>query len=82
VKPIWLRQNHHTRPHRETSIDLILADLVVWLSAVVEGYAIGGGAELATASDYRLMTPSSRIQFVQAKMGVSTGKAALMACEQ
>lgn len=55
---------------------------LVWLSAVVEGYAIGGGAELATASDYRLMTPSSRIQFVQAKMGVSTGKAALMACEQ
>ena len=41
--------------------------------AAIDGAAIGGGAELATATDWRLLAPGARVQFVQARMGVSTG---------
>jgi len=41
--------------------------------ALIQGKAIGGGAELATACDYRLFTTKGEIGFVQGKMGVVTG---------
>ncbi|CAH1782240.1 unnamed protein product, partial [Owenia fusiformis] len=41
--------------------------------ALVQGKALGGGAELTTACDFRLMTESACIGFVQIKMGVSPG---------
>lgn len=40
--------------------------------AVVEGHAIGGGAELLTACDFRVMKPSAKVGFVQAKLNVAT----------
>ncbi|XP_076048636.1 ethylmalonyl-CoA decarboxylase-like [Oratosquilla oratoria] len=40
---------------------------------LVQGKAIGGGAELATLSDFRLFTHKGEVAFVQAKMGVVTG---------
>eukprot|EP00953_Heterococcus_sp_UTEX-ZZ885_P007817 4701-Heterococcus_DN1.PRE.1 len=41
--------------------------------AVVTGAAVGGGAELTTACDYRVLSSDAKIQFVQVKMGVSVG---------
>ncbi|XP_028834592.1 ethylmalonyl-CoA decarboxylase isoform X1 [Denticeps clupeoides] len=41
--------------------------------AVVEGRALGGGAELTTACDFRLMAPDSVIQFVHKHMGLVPG---------
>ncbi|GAB9466547.1 Ethylmalonyl-coa decarboxylase [Globisporangium polare] len=41
--------------------------------AIIEGGAYGGGAELATSCDYRLIDAKAVIQFVQARMGVSPG---------
>eukprot|EP00977_Amphora_coffeiformis_P023831 scaffold14482_cov157-Amphora_coffeaeformis.AAC.6 len=41
--------------------------------AAIEGGAVGGGAELATATDYRVLDESASIRFVQALMGVSPG---------
>ena len=38
---------------------------------LVEGMVVGGGAELATATDFRLVTPGSAVTFVHAKMGVA-----------
>ncbi|KAG7273241.1 hypothetical protein CRUP_001337 [Coryphaenoides rupestris] len=41
--------------------------------ALVEGRALGGGAELTTACDFRLVTRDSRIQFVHKHMGLVPG---------
>ncbi|XP_054161562.1 ethylmalonyl-CoA decarboxylase-like [Oppia nitens] len=41
--------------------------------ALVEGKALGGGAELTTACDFRIMTPDAAIGFVHIKLGVTTG---------
>ncbi|KAM9806188.1 ethylmalonyl-CoA decarboxylase isoform X2 [Syngnathus typhle] len=41
--------------------------------ALVEGRALGGGAELTTACDFRLMAPGSVIQFVHKRMGLVPG---------
>ncbi|XP_012632922.1 ethylmalonyl-CoA decarboxylase isoform X3 [Microcebus murinus] len=38
--------------------------------ALVQGWALGGGAELTTACDFRLMTPESEIRFVHKEMGI------------
>jgi enoyl-CoA hydratase/carnithine racemase len=36
--------------------------------AVVNGAAVGGGAELSTACDYRVLSSDAKIQFVQVKV--------------
>ncbi|KAI9152572.1 hypothetical protein H9P43_009364 [Blastocladiella emersonii ATCC 22665] len=41
--------------------------------AAVEGYAMGGGAELTTATDFRVVTYGSTIRFVHLKMGAAPG---------
>ncbi|XP_076827700.1 ethylmalonyl-CoA decarboxylase [Brachyhypopomus gauderio] len=41
--------------------------------ALVEGKALGGGAELATACDFRVMTSDAVIQFVHKHMGLVPG---------
>ncbi|KAM4736054.1 ethylmalonyl-CoA decarboxylase isoform 1-T2 [Anableps anableps] len=41
--------------------------------ALVEGRALGGGSELITACDFRLMTKGSVIQFVHKHMGLVPG---------
>ncbi|XP_051469012.1 ethylmalonyl-CoA decarboxylase isoform X3 [Apus apus] len=41
--------------------------------ALVQGRALGGGAELTTACDFRLMTPGSEIRFVHKHMGLVPG---------
>uniref|UniRef100_A0A8B9P3U8 Ethylmalonyl-CoA decarboxylase n=1 Tax=Apteryx owenii TaxID=8824 RepID=A0A8B9P3U8_APTOW len=41
--------------------------------ALVQGKALGGGAELTTACDFRLMTPGSEIRFIHKQMGLVPG---------
>ncbi|KAJ3214910.1 enoyl CoA hydratase domain-containing protein 1 [Dinochytrium kinnereticum] len=41
--------------------------------AAVQGYALGGGAELMTACDLRVVDESATVRFVQVKMGVIPG---------
>ncbi|MDB5592032.1 enoyl-CoA hydratase/isomerase family protein [Enterovirga sp.] len=41
--------------------------------AAIDGYALGGGAELALACDLRIAAPSARFGFPQAKLGIIPG---------
>ena len=41
--------------------------------ALLNGRAIGGGAEIAVACDFRLVTEKSMLGFVHSRMGVSPG---------
>jgi len=41
--------------------------------ALIRGNAVGGGSELSTMCDFRLMDADARIGFVQSTMGVATG---------
>lgn len=41
--------------------------------ALINGTCIGGGAELATACDFRISSSTSKIGFVQGKLGITTG---------
>jgi len=41
--------------------------------AAIEGMAVGGGAELTTAMDYRIINKEAKLRFVHAHMGVSPG---------
>jgi len=40
---------------------------------LIDGLAVGGGAELTTATDYRVGTKESAVRFVHARMGVAPG---------
>jgi ethylmalonyl-CoA/methylmalonyl-CoA decarboxylase len=50
-----------------------LSRLPLLTVAVVEGVALGGGAELLTACDFIFASEPAEIGFVQAKLGLSTG---------
>lgn len=50
-----------------------LQDLPLISVALIQGRALGGGAELTTACDFRIMVPGAEIQFVQVRMGLVPG---------
>lgn len=47
-----------------------IAELPMPVVAGINGHAIGGGAELAVACDYRVMVAGARIGFTQARLGL------------
>ena len=59
--------------HRMTKITNQLLSLPVVTIAAVDGYAMGGGAELTTAADLVVLSHDAIVQFVHAKRGASTG---------
>ena len=58
---------------RMTTITNQLLSLPVLTIAAIDGYAMGGGAELTTATDLVVLSHTANIQFVHAKRGASTG---------
>ena len=50
-----------------------LSDLPIYIIVVIEGAAIGGGAELMTLGDWIIVSESAQIGFVQVSLGVTTG---------
>ncbi len=50
-----------------------LRDLPMISVAAIEGPAVGGGAELTTACDFRVMRRGASIHFAQARLGVAAG---------
>lgn len=51
----------------------ILRNLPLITVSLIEGPALGGGAELSSLTDFRLGVHDSYVAFVQSKMGVATG---------
>jgi len=51
----------------------ILRNLPLITVSLIEGPALGGGAELSSLTDFRLGVHDSYVAFVQSKMGVTTG---------
>ncbi|UCZ51839.1 enoyl-CoA hydratase/isomerase family protein [Bacillus shivajii] len=39
----------------------------------IDGAAVGGGAELATSTDYRLASPNCKVGFIQGRLHLTTG---------
>ncbi|KAI8609518.1 ClpP/crotonase-like domain-containing protein [Chytriomyces sp. MP71] len=52
---------------------LALHSLPLVSIAAVDGFALGGGAELASWCDFRVMSAGAKAGFLQTKMGVVTG---------
>ncbi len=50
-----------------------LRDLPVPVFAVVHALAVGGGAELTTAADFRVFAPTAQVHFVHTRLGVVPG---------
>ena len=51
----------------------ILCALPIYIIVVIQGAAIGGGAELMTIGDWIISERSAKIGFVQVSLGVTTG---------
>lgn len=41
--------------------------------ALLNGVAVGGGCEIATACDFRIASSTSKVGFIQGKLGITTG---------
>lgn len=52
---------------------LALERLPIPVIAAINGYALGGGSEIATACDLRIVDEKARLGFVQMRMAVTTG---------
>ena len=49
-----------------------LSFLPILTVSLIRGRALGGGAEICTASDFRVFSPSGSLEFIQAKIGLTS----------
>ncbi|PSL50783.1 enoyl-CoA hydratase/carnithine racemase [Salsuginibacillus halophilus] len=41
--------------------------------AMINGHAVGGGSEIASACDFRFAVPEAKLGFIQGRLGITTG---------
>lgn len=59
--------------NRMADILFRIATLPIPVIALVNGSAVGGGCEIATACDYRLVSSEAKCGFIQGTLGITTG---------
>ncbi|MGI9117488.1 MAG: enoyl-CoA hydratase/isomerase family protein [Gaiellales bacterium] len=62
-----------TLTDRGSALCELLATLAVPVLAALPGHAVGGGAELALAADWRIADPAAELRFVHAGFGLIPG---------
>lgn len=72
-KTLYTQEDAYQMLSKMGTILYSLATLSKPTIALLNGLAIGGGCELATACDYRLASAGSRVGFVQGSLGITTG---------
>jgi ethylmalonyl-CoA/methylmalonyl-CoA decarboxylase len=73
VRAILTSHGGHDMATLMHDVFIRLHSLPALTATLVEGRAIGGGAELATLTDFRAFGSSGALRYVQSKMGVSPG---------
>jgi enoyl-CoA hydratase len=68
-----LSAENHRRARRWVDVQAGLEGMAKPVLAAINGYALGGGAELALACDVRLMAADARIGFPEIELGIFPG---------
>jgi len=67
------QQDAHRMLSKMGAILYDLATLPKITVALINGTAIGGGCEIATACDFRIARPTAKLGFIQANLAITTG---------
>ena len=68
-----LSPDHHRRVRRWVEVQAGLEAMPKPVVAAINGYALGGGAELALACDFRFMAAEAEIGFPEIRLGIFPG---------
>ncbi|MET3575859.1 enoyl-CoA hydratase/isomerase family protein [Bhargavaea ullalensis] len=70
-----LKTAEEAAPMLEKMADILLrmSRLPVPVIALINGHAVGGGCEIATACDYRLVHETARCGYIQGTLAITTG---------
>jgi enoyl-CoA hydratase len=68
-----LSEENQRRMRRSVDVQHALESLEKPVVAAIRGYALGGGAELALACDFRIMAPDSTLGFPEVDLGLFPG---------
>lgn len=70
---LWTAEDAYPMLSRMTKLLYRLATLPMPVIALINGTAVGGGCEIATACDYRIMSREAKAGFIQGTLAITTG---------